>query len=506
MSTSRIPVPGSERPPMSGSQRIGDVDGARRAEVTVTLPRRAEPDPAKPVSREEFAARYGADPAAIERLEAFATDHHLDVVSASPARRSVVLAGRLDDLAAAFGTSLALYEHPELGRFRGRTGPVTVPEDVAGAVESVLGLDDRPAAKPHFRRLEAQATTRAYRPAELARLYNFPTDSTGAGQTVAIIELGGGFKTTDLKTYWTEMGVTPVPKVVAVGVDGAGNRPDGPNGADGEVMLDIEVVGSVAPGARIAVYFAPNTTRGFLDAVTTAVHDSVRKPSVVSISWGMAEDAPGGWTAQARRAYDQAFQDAAALGVTICAAAGDDGSADGVSDSKAHVDFPSSSPWVLACGGTRLESSGDTITAEVTWHEQGHGATGGGVSLFFATPAYQASARVPNQVDTHKPGRGVPDVAGDADPLTGYRVRVDGSEMVIGGTSAVAPLYAGLIALINAKLGRAAGFVNPRLYQHGALRDIVEGNNGAYHAGVGWDACTGLGSPDGARVLAALSA
>src|SRR4051794_32040245 len=270
-----------------------------------------------------------------------------------------------------------------------------------------------------------------------------------------------------------EMGVTPHPTVVAVGVDGAGNQPDGPDGADGEVMLDIEIVGSVAPGAQIAVYFAPNTTNGFLDAITTAVHDSARKPSVVSISWGQAEDAPGGWTDQALHAYDQAFQDAAALGVTICVASGDDGSSDRVGDGEAHVDFPAASPWVLACGGTRLESSAGAITSEVTWNESGNGATGGGVSRFFATPSYQASADVPNQVDTDRPGRGVPDVAGNADPLTGYRVRVDGRDMVIGGTSAVARLYAGLIALINAKLARAAGFVNPTLYQRAALRDIT---------------------------------
>jgi len=260
-------------------------------------------------------------------------------------------------------------------------------------------------------------------------------------------------------------------------------------------------VGGVAPAARIAVYFAPNTTRGFLDAITTAVHDQQRSPSIVSISWGQAED---NWTAQARTSFDQAFQDAAALGVTVCAAAGDDGSADGISDGEAHVDFPSSSPSVLACGGTRLEASGDTISSEVVWNEPDHGATGGGVSRFFAVPGYQESADVPPQADTGQEGRGVPDIAGDADPLTGYKVRVDGEDTVIGGTSAVAPLWAGLLARVNAIRGSAAGFVHPQLYAAGPLRDITSGDNGAYSAGSGWDACTGLGSPDGAEVLAAL--
>src|SRR5438552_6118984 len=309
MATARTPVAGSERPPLEGARRVGDTDPGRRIEVTVTLRRKSGEEPAASMDaaaldRAEFAERYGADPADLQRLEDFATEHRLDVVEASLARRSVVLAGTIADMSAAFGTELALFEHPELGTFRGRAGALTVPEDVAPAVESVLGLDDRPAAIPHFRRLDTQraaAAPRAYKPQEIAGLYGFPTDSNGHGQTVAIIELGGGFRTADLNAYWAEMGVSPKPRVVAVGVDGAGNHPDGPDGADGEVMLDIEVVGAVAPGARIAVYFAPNTTRGFLDAITAAIHDSVRKPSVISISWGQVEDATHGWTAQARR-------------------------------------------------------------------------------------------------------------------------------------------------------------------------------------------------------------
>jgi kumamolisin len=230
----------------------------------------------------------------------------------------------------------------------------------------------------------------------------------------------------------------------------------------------------------------------------------VRKPSVISISWGMAEDAPGGWTAQARTAYNQAFKDAGALGVTVTVAAGDDGSADNINDGKAHVDFPSASPWVLGCGGTKLKSKGATIASEVVWHEPTGGATGGGVSRFFALPNYQTGAGVPPQHDTKKPGRGVPDVSGDADPATGYRVRVDGQNLVFGGTSAVAPLWAALIARVNEKLGTHAGFANPKLYKFGMQRDITSGNNGAYSAKVGWDACTGLGSPDGAKVTTAL--
>jgi kumamolisin len=509
MSEQRRALPGSERTPVEGARRIGDPDPDRRIEVTVVLRRRSgeEPAPAPqeaPLDREAFAERYGADPADIEAVESFASDHGLDVVQSSIERRSVVLAGTIADLSAAFGAELGLYEHPELGTFRGRTGDITVPMAIADAVQGVLGLDDRPAAATHFRRVVAgKAQPGTYKPQELAALYAFPTDANGSGQTVAIIELGGGYKTADLTAYWNEMGVTPHPQVVAVSVDGAGNQPDGD--ADTEVMLDIEVIGAIAPGARIAVYFAPNTTAGFLDAITTAIHDSQRNPSVVSISWGQAEDAPQGWTDQDRNAYNQAFQDAAALGVTVCTAAGDDGSNDNVDDGQAHVDFPAASPWVLSCGGTKLTSSGGRITSEVTWHEPTGGATGGGVSRFFDKPDYQANAGVPNQVDTNQPGRGVPDVAGDADPQTGYQIRVDGQDTVVGGTSAVAPLYAALIARINQKTGRKAGFANPKLYAHGRQRDVVDGDNGAYRARAGWDACTGLGSPDGAQVLAALT-
>jgi kumamolisin len=326
---------------------------------------------------------------------------------------------------------------------------------------------------------------------------------------VGLIELGGGYNDSDLTTYFQQLGIAK-PQVISVSVDGGTNSPGDPNGADGEVALDIEVVGGVAPGAKIAVYFAPNTDRGFLDAITQAIHDTTNNPSVISISWGSPE---ANWTSQATTTMDQAFQTAAALGVTVTVAAGDNGSSDGVNDNKAHVDFPASSPNVLGCGGTRLDSSGGQVADEVVWNESanGDGATGGGISDVFPLPIWQASAQVPPSVNDQHTGRGVPDVSGDADPLTGYQVYFDGQSVPIGGTSAVAPLWAGLIALLNQKRGKAVGFLNPYLYQHytqlsqsKALRDVTSGNNGSYSAGPGWDACTGLGSPDGALLLQAL--
>ena len=277
--------------------------------------------------------------------------------------------------------------------------------------------------------------------------------------------------------------------------------------ADGEVMLDIEIVGAVAPGAVIAAYFAPNTDQGFLDAVSAAVHDAERRPSVVSISWGGPEAT---WTAQAMDEMEQALVDAAAMGVTVTVAAGDAGSSDGLSDGLAHVDFPASAPHALACGGTRLVLAGGAIGSETVWNDgPDGGATGGGVSDHFALPDYQADAGVPPSANPGgRVGRGVPDVCGDADPDTGYTIRVDGATMPIGGTSAVAPLWAGLVARLNERLGHPVGFLHPDLYApsgEAALHDVVQGSNGAYSAGPAWDACTGLGSPDGARLLAVLT-
>jgi kumamolisin len=383
-------------------------------------------------------------------------------------------------------------------------------------VLAVLGLDDRPQASPQIRRpssIAAAASTAAptsYSPLQVARAYNFPAGTDGTGHTIAIIELGGGFAAKELDSYFSGLGIT-APSVTAVGVDGGSNvAGQDPQGADGEVLLDIEVAGAAAPGASQVVYFAPNSDRGFVDAVTTAVHASPT-PTVVSISWGQSEDS---WTGQARAALDQAFADAAALGVTVTAAAGDNGSGDRVPDGKSHADFPASSPHALACGGTRLQVNTATgaVSAETVWNDGAQGgATGGGVSDAFGLPGWQATAGVPGRAGTGQPGRGVPDVAGNADPATGYQVLVDGRSVVVGGTSAVAPLWAALICRLAQATGKSFGLMQPLLYAGvsagttpAGFRDITQGNNGAYMAGPGWDACTGLGVPDGAALAARL--
>jgi kumamolisin len=403
----------------------------------------------------------------------------------------------------AFSVELREYEHPE-GSYRGRVGVIQVPEEIAGCIQGVFGLDDRPAAHPHYRyrtqrgAFGARTSSTSYAPPQVAEAYGFPAGTTpAAGQTIGIIELGGGYRPADLKTYFKSLGLAN-PSIKTVSVDHGKNRPTTAQSADGEVMLDIEVAGAVAQGANIVVYFTPNTDQGFMDAMSTAIHDQLNNPSVVSISWGGPESS---WTQAAMTSMDQIAAEAALLGVTITVASGDNGSSDGVTDGQNHVDFPASSPHVLACGGTNLIASGNTIQSETVWNDGAQGgASGGGYSTQFPRPAWQSAV-------VTQTNRGVPDVSGDADPESGYNVRVDGQDMVVGGTSAVAPLWAGLIAVLNQKLGRRLGFVNPMFYamnQSAGFHDITQGNNGAFAARPGWDPCTGLGSPDGAGLLHAL--
>jgi kumamolisin len=520
----KVTLEGSERTAVPGSRTLAPADPKERFEVSVIARRSARPALQTLVaklaagnrsvgfiSREEFAKEHGADPADLGKIRKFASKHGLIVAREHAAGRTVVLSGTVEQFNAAF--SVQLQQMETSGKtHRGRTGAIQLPEELDGIVEAVMGLDNRPQAKPHFRvrpgngsqQQAGAAAPVSFTPTQVASLYGFPS-GTGQGQCVAIIELGGGYRPADLNAYFAGLNVGS-PKVSAVSVDHGNNTPTGDvNGPDGEVMLDIEVLGSIVPAANIVVYFAPNTDAGFHDAVTAAIHDTTNKPSVISISWGGPEST---WTPQAMTVMDDAFQAAAAMGITVCVASGDSGSADGVSDGNDHVDFPASSPYALGCGGTSLRANQTAITSEVVWNDGANGgASGGGISSFFPTPGWQKGRKA-----THRGGtsialtrRGVPDVAGDADPQTGYKVRIDGTDIVIGGTSAVAPLWAGLITRINQTTGTSAGYLNPMLYSKPqALRDIISGTNGDFVAAKGWDACTGLGTPNGAQLPGAI--
>jgi kumamolisin len=538
-----VPLPGSERSELAGAAAApAPLDDSQVITVTVLLRRRAEVpaelvEGPQTISTSELGERYGADPADAQLVSEVLGSYGLTVTETHLASRRMMVSGTIAAMQAAFGTTLTAVTspHPDGTRdvqHRYRTGSLSVPAQLSGIITAVLGLDDRPQARPQFRRgpsfgsraTQDQEDGQGAAPAasggpltapQVASFYQFPAGTDGTGQTVAIIELGGGYTASDLSTYFSGLGL-PVPSVTAVGVEGGSNSPG--QSADGEVELDIEVVGGVAPGAVQVVYFGTNTDQGFIDAISQAVH-ATPSPIAVSISWGQSEDQ---WSVQSRTAMDQAFADAAALGVTVTVAAGDNGSSDDPSEqTQVHCDFPASSPNALACGGTKLvgNTSSFAISAEVVWNElaSNEGAGGGGVSDVFPLPSYQANAGVPASAAASSSGqsgtgRGVPDVAGNADPVTGYLVVVDGQRETIGGTSAVAPLWAGLIARLAQATGKRFGLLQPMLYAGAApgaaasgFNDVVQGNNGAYKAGPGWDACTGLGSPNGAALLDLLS-
>lgn len=516
-----VPLPGSEQAGAPGARPAGALDPATLVTVTALLRRRAEVPAelitgARALTSAELGERYGASPADAALAAAVLERHGLTVADTHLPSRRLKVTGTVASLGAAFGATLTLVssEHPDGSgpvTHRSQSGGLSVPTELAGVVTAVLGLDDRPVARPQFRTSPRAGTPGA--PAsmtalQVAALYGFPAGTDGTGQTVAIIELGGGYTGADLRTYFGGVGLA-VPSVTSVSVDGGANAPG--QQADAEVELDIEVTGSVAPGAAQRVYFAPNTDQGFVDAISDAIH-ATPAPIAVSISWGGSEDS---WAAQARTSMDSTIADAAVLGVSVTVAAGDNGSGDGVAGGQPHCDFPASSPHALACGGTRLigDIATDTITSEVVWNEtaNGEGATGGGVSDVFPLPSWQSTAGVP-VLPSGTAGRGVPDVAGNADPVTGYQIVVDGKRAVVGGTSAVAPLWAGLITRLAQATGKRFGLLQPLVYAGitpgtdvPGFNDITQGNNGAYSAGPGWDPCTGLGSPQGTALLTRLS-
>jgi kumamolisin len=532
-SRTKHPLPGSESAKPKTARRIGPCAGEQRMAVKVVVRhkdkesffRRVEMTTnsqayVPPISRAEYVKRFGASAADFDLVTDFARGEGLTVGDRDPATRMIGLSGTVAQMNATFGVELAEFEitgDGALNRYRsydgeeGKPNMIHLQERLRDVVVAVLGLDQRPHARPHFKKSHAvpasgsAAACKPFTAPQVGRLYGFPTGE-GNGQCIAIVNFTGGYAQSDLDTYFPALKL-PMPEVVSVSVDGGHNAPTGNESDDGEVTLDIEIAGAIAPAARIAVYAASNTKSGFVEAVSGAIHDARNAPSVVSISWGAPEDT---WDAQSRDALNHALAAAVVLGVTVCVASGDLGSTDGSKDGHSDVDFPSASPYVLACGGTQLSIHADSaavdrISREVVWNDPVDGrASGGGRSAFFALPRWQHNL----ELTLHSGGRtalthrGIPDVAAHADARNGYEVFITGKSVIFGGTSAAAPLWGGLIAQINALAGRSAGFVNTRLYANrAACRNISEGNNGAYDASRGWDACTGLGSPDGKSLL-----
>jgi kumamolisin len=510
--TDLAPIPGVrvERAPRSRApltltlhlRSRASADALERALDDVHAGRRAA------LTRPEFAAEFGASRADIAAVRSFARAGRFRVSGVSVARRILHLTGPADALVAAFGVRRVRYRLGDTAwnSFRGH---LYVPAAIAGCVTGVFGFDDRPEVRRHGgRAMIAAAPTAAvsYTAPEVAALYHFPPRD-GRGQSVGVIALGGGYRQADLRAYFRALRL-PMPAIQAVSVAGGRNAPGGDTAAfDGEVTGDVETVGALVPRARIYVYFAPNTARGFFEAVAAAVHDRRHANTVISISWGQAE---AHWRLGTLLAFNRVLLEAAVLGVTVCCSSGDHGSLADARDRTPHVNFPGSSPHALACGGTTLVGRGARIHHERVWHNQ-TGASGGGVSALFPRPPWQSRSRVPATASGHR-GRGVPDVAANADPLTGYRIFGHGHWTVGAGTSAAAPLWAGLVARINQQRGRPLGLVTPQLYgqfaalvKAGAIVPVTRGDNGLFRARKGWSCCTGLGTPRGAQLTRALA-
>lgn len=506
-----------------------------------------------PLSETEFAEKFGASQDSLDQVTKFANDNGLKVTEADLRSGRVVVSGTAGKFENAFQTKINTYDINGV-TVRGREGALMIPNTMADHIEGVFGMDDRPQARSYAVKLAqiagadlpklkaegpvpsepvpkptgdagpkppaptagdgpgrgpvAPNKSTGYMPNEVADAYNFPKDTTGKGQGVAIIELGGGIDMQNEAAYYKAHGLK-MPEIKVITVDGAKNAPGDPSGADGEVALDSQVIGAVAPDAKQAVIFAPNSDRGFMDAITRAAFPEVgENPNqAISISWGGPIES---WTDQGKRGMNLAFKKAALKGISVFAASGDDGAIDNSPSRTFQVDYPAADPYVTGTGGTRLTIKNGQIASEVAWNNgSGRGAGGGGISPD-EVPDYQKDLKMPaNANNTGVLGRGVPDVAGNADPVTGYRIRVGGSETIMGGTSAVSPLYAALAVRLNEGLGgsKPVGFMNPFFYKNGMagtapyFNDITSGNNNGYETAKGWDAVTGWGSLNGEKLL-----
>ncbi len=542
-----IAIPGSEEPVLSKAVITGKLDPGEWIEVVLVLRfgpcdsqlellERLTKEPSSHheyMSHTQLETLLGSTYEDLEKIEDFAREYELSISDIDLGHRTIHLTGTAAAMEKAFDVSLCKCSSDEVDApFRSHQGAVKIPEDLKDLVLGVLGLsnptvvgtskyDENIISNAQCFKLHSAQESPYFNPREIAQLYNFPSDATGKGQTIGIIQAGGGYYREHLREYFEGYLGIPMPKITSMSVHGGHNNPGKNLMYDSEVCVDMEIVGAIAPDAHIVVYFAPDTSYlGLYEALHYAIHNKTHRESVISISWGNKECRN---SAVFMALINQLLQEAALLGITVCASSGDYGSSNvrysTPSDGTANVDFPASSPWVLACGGTRLyaDSEKASILKEVVWNDGILGATGGGVSSFFSTPDYQAEAGInPTAVNPgSRIGRGVPDVAGNASHETGYITKVNDKSFInMGGTSAVAPMWAGLVALLNEKLNTRLGFINPLLYQipesAGAFNRITEGNNQyvsevpGYSAGPGWNACTGLGTPNGEKLYEAL--
>ncbi len=539
--------PASLHPPLRSRVATGTLEVTlllRHGSPLPTVKELCASPPRRPLTHEEFEAKYGANPRHLAAVRRFAKSHGLTVTSEQRDRACVTLRGSTAAMRKAFGVDLRRITHGRMS-YLTHTKPVTLPRALEGVAEWVLGLDTRPlvthnvAALPLSREMALRAGVRSYTAPQVARLYRYPRNE-GEGQCVGIIELAGGYRPADLEASLKSVGVKRTAPVVNVGP----NKTSVLNTAsDAEVTMDVELVAAVCPAARVVVYNAGSkdySLRDYHRVLAVALSDREHRPSVLTTSWSFYE---GSLIQQGEElAFERLFVEAALLGITVCAASGDLGSQVPVNARSptgaitlAATSYPAASALVLGCGGTTLEAAGEELHHERVWNRLGEamsmgvigsmstaaGASSGGVSSMNALPLYQQGMGVPELVRSswkngafavsRSTGRGVPDVAANADLHTGYQIVFKGQQGVAAGTSAAAPMWAALIVRLNEALGGRVGFLHPRLYAlvtegEPVVRRITQGGNGAYFASDAtlWNACTGLGTPDGEALLAGL--
>jgi len=535
-SKKHVLLPGSKRGKDLAATRVGDVDPKQQIVVTIGLSGAKLPSAEEYVGQTltptELAEKFGAKEADADKVANSLKKYGLKVEDVSLETRSMRVSGTAKAMEAAFKPGMAIMRSAAEGEYRGRQGSIQIPAELKGIVTGVFGLDQRRMARRKSSAAAAKATLAPLTPADLEQRYNFPPGDA-AGQSIVIAEFGGGYFAEDVTTYCNKF-QRPVPNVQAVAIDAPAytlqqtlalppQQRRQVLGDSVEVMMDVEIIAGLCPKAKISVYFSTFDQRGWIDLLNRVIS---ARPVSLSCSWGLAEDDPG-WSGNAVAAIDDRLNAARLLGITTCVSSGDDGSGDQINDGKAHIDFPSSSPNALGVGGTMLKASKSGVQ-EVTWWESpgqragGGGATGGGVSTVFPRPAWQ-KVKVKSLNSGSIDGRVAPDIAALSGPPF-YDLVFLGKDAPNGGTSASAPLWAALIARINAGLptSKQQRFQTPLLYQNGSngqpvgkssSRDVTIGNNASnpepgrgYKAGSGFDAVTGWGVPDGVKLLNALTA
>ena len=455
---------------------------------------------AKILTFDEFNDMFAPSQEDINLVTEFAISNKLAVHKIYTNSATIKLVGSVENFNNAFGITLLNVTNNDRS-YLSYSGSITLPSTLQDVVIGVVGLDDSLLLSHSVVATDIVATGHVPNtPQQVAQAYQFP-NGTGNGTCIGIIELGGGYTQQNLTSTFSRVGL-PVPAITSVSIAPGHNNPSDIANSP-EVMMDLYVAGGVAPNAKLAVYFAVNSFAGFINAVNAAVHDAVNAPSVISISWGSYEQ---NWGNNASL-MDVTFLQAIALGITVTAATGDYGSKAGPGYTNPYtVQYPASSPYVLSCGGTSMAlNSAGGIASEVVWNIGTNGSSGG-VSALYSVPAYQSGltyTTYPAGTTSALSGRGIPDVSGQA---VGYQFYYGVNNQPYpnaSGTSAAAPLYAGLVAIVNQLTNRRVGFLNTKLYNNSmSFNDVTSGNNACpasvgYSATVGWDACTGLGSIKG---------